>query len=264
MTEQLGLDERLGDGAGVDRHEGAGAPRARGMDRARDQLLAGAALAGDQHAVARRRDALDQREQLAHRRGGAQQLLEATAGLRLALPRRTRSLEMMQVTRALHDHAELLDVDRLAVIVERAQADGVERHGLLAVARDHDDLAARVAPHDLGEHAHALAGAARIGRQPEIERDDRGPELLEPPDRRGTVAGQRDLEVAGERPAQLRGNRRLVLDDEEPRARHGVSAVHRAQSFRSGTGKRARTVVPCPSRLTTSMSAPWAVRIDFT
>ena len=52
----------------------APATRAVAVDRARDQLLAGAALAGDQDAAARRRDLRDLAPQLLHHRASAEQL----------------------------------------------------------------------------------------------------------------------------------------------------------------------------------------------
>src|SRR5713226_1271730 len=49
VAEQLRLEEGLGKGGAVDGHERLGVARALRVERARDQLLAGAALAGDQH-----------------------------------------------------------------------------------------------------------------------------------------------------------------------------------------------------------------------
>src|SRR6185437_17112000 len=63
VAEQLGLGERLGDGAAIDRYERA--PPALAVNGARDLLLAGAALAGDQH---RRGRARGRRGQLEHPR----------------------------------------------------------------------------------------------------------------------------------------------------------------------------------------------------
>ena len=53
VTEELGLDERLHDGGWIDRDERPLAPRPLAVNRPRDQLLAGAALAGDQHGRGR-------------------------------------------------------------------------------------------------------------------------------------------------------------------------------------------------------------------
>src|SRR5207247_11049705 len=60
VAEQLGLDERLRDGRDVDGDERRALPVAPAVDRARHQLLARTALAGDQHRGRRRRDLRDQ------------------------------------------------------------------------------------------------------------------------------------------------------------------------------------------------------------
>src|SRR4030095_14087895 len=49
VPEQLGLEQRFRERRAVDRHEGAGAPTGTLVDRARDQLLARAALALDEN-----------------------------------------------------------------------------------------------------------------------------------------------------------------------------------------------------------------------
>src|SRR6185295_11296167 len=48
VPEQLALQQILGDGAAVDRDERRATPRASAMERARDELLARAALARDE------------------------------------------------------------------------------------------------------------------------------------------------------------------------------------------------------------------------
>ena len=59
VAEELALEQGIGDGAAVDGHEPAVAAGARHVDGAGDQLLAGAALAGDQHVARSRRAAGD-------------------------------------------------------------------------------------------------------------------------------------------------------------------------------------------------------------
>src|SRR5262249_4050464 len=54
VAEELRLQQRLGQGGAVDGQEGTVGPAARGVNRARDDFLAGAALAGDQHGGLRR------------------------------------------------------------------------------------------------------------------------------------------------------------------------------------------------------------------
>ena len=68
VAEELGLEHALGHAAGVDRdHRPVGARRHR-VQRLRDQPLAGAVLAGDQHVGVRRADARDDVEHRPHRR----------------------------------------------------------------------------------------------------------------------------------------------------------------------------------------------------
>jgi hypothetical protein len=59
VAEELALDQRLGDRTAVDRDERRGTPRAALVDRLRDDLLAGAALAFDQDRRLGRRDPFD-------------------------------------------------------------------------------------------------------------------------------------------------------------------------------------------------------------
>ena len=68
VAEQLALEQVLGDRAAVDRDERLAGARRAVVDLARDQLLAGAGLAGDQHRDVGRRDLLDLAEHLLHRR----------------------------------------------------------------------------------------------------------------------------------------------------------------------------------------------------
>src|SRR5437870_1994885 len=56
VAEELGLDEGLGDGRRTDGDEGPVAPCPLVVDGPGDELLAGAALAGDQHGRRRLRD----------------------------------------------------------------------------------------------------------------------------------------------------------------------------------------------------------------
>ena len=59
VAEQLGLDEVVGQRGAIQRAERAMTPRPAAVNRARDQFLAAAALAVDQHGKRRGRGALD-------------------------------------------------------------------------------------------------------------------------------------------------------------------------------------------------------------
>jgi hypothetical protein len=68
MPEQLGLDQGLDEGATIDGNERAGATRARLMNEARDQFLAGAGLAANENIGVAGRDELETLLQLARDR----------------------------------------------------------------------------------------------------------------------------------------------------------------------------------------------------
>ena len=74
VSEEFALEQTLRDRRAVDRDERLRRAAAREVDGARDDFLAGAALAADQHARAAARDLADQREDLAHRGALADQL----------------------------------------------------------------------------------------------------------------------------------------------------------------------------------------------
>src|SRR5439155_14392467 len=71
VAEQLALEQVLGDGPTVDRHELAVLARAAPVDLAGDQLLAGSGLAGDQDADVGARHLVDLAEDVPHRVAGA-------------------------------------------------------------------------------------------------------------------------------------------------------------------------------------------------
>ncbi|EDM79044.1 hypothetical protein PPSIR1_10590 [Plesiocystis pacifica SIR-1] len=66
VAEELGLDQVLGDGPAVDRHEGALGPGRAVVDLVGDELLAGARLAGDQHGDVGAGDLVDPLVDLDH------------------------------------------------------------------------------------------------------------------------------------------------------------------------------------------------------
>ena len=77
VAEQLGFEEAFRDGGAVHGDQGAALARAPAMNRLRQQLLARAALALDQHREVRRRPAPPCLQRLDESRARAAQLLEA-------------------------------------------------------------------------------------------------------------------------------------------------------------------------------------------
>ena len=80
VAEKLALQQRVGDGRAVERHEGLIAAAAVRVNQLRRQLLAGPGLAGNQHVRVGRRDPLN----------GLAELLELPAAADQPLPRNQR------------------------------------------------------------------------------------------------------------------------------------------------------------------------------
>ena len=84
MAEQLAFQQRLGQGGAVDLHERPVGAQAVVVDRAGDQLLAGAALAADQHGGVAVGDLLDEPVHLLHRVALADHVVHVEPRLELA------------------------------------------------------------------------------------------------------------------------------------------------------------------------------------
>ena len=69
VAEELGFEQRFGNGAAVERDEAMHAARAVVVNRARDDFLAGAGLAGDEDRAGGGGDRLEELKQPRHRRG---------------------------------------------------------------------------------------------------------------------------------------------------------------------------------------------------
>ena len=121
--------------------------RAALVQRARDQLLAGAALAGDQHGRVALRDGVDAVEQPQHRRAAPDDRPRAVRA-RLALRQLGARLLQLALERALradalHLQDDLVDVERLGEVVVRAFLERGDRVGDRGVRGDQDDVGAR-------------------------------------------------------------------------------------------------------------------------
>jgi hypothetical protein len=78
VPEELTLEQRVGKGRAVDRHEAASGPLAAAMDGVGEHLLAGAGLAGEEHRGSGASSALDQLERLLHRCAAGDDALDPT------------------------------------------------------------------------------------------------------------------------------------------------------------------------------------------
>ncbi len=179
----------------------------------REPLLAGAALAEQQHRRLGRCELLDHAADLQHGvargnhpgQGGAGG--EAAQAVVLALDR-------VDAARPVDQHAQHLDVHRLLAEVEGAGADGPQRVLAPVAPGDHDDLGARCELVDRRQAGEALLHAVGVGWQTEILEHHFGLEAAAGGDR--LVAGGGELHaIAVERPLQLALQAGVVLDDQQ-------------------------------------------------
>ena len=122
VAEQLGLEQRLGNRAAVERDEAVHAPRAVVVNRARDDFLAGAGLAGDENRAVGRRDGFEQLKQPRHRAALADDALEAVALLELRAQVRVLRLQPPLLERRIEHVQQLVDLKRLADEVRTRRA----------------------------------------------------------------------------------------------------------------------------------------------
>src|SRR2546425_1718063 len=127
VAEQLRLEQRLGQRGAVDRDERAAAPRRARVDRAGDELLAGAALALDEHRRGAAGDLLEERHHAAERgaRADDRALLEQVVE---PLLERAVLLDQVSALEGLADQAqELGALERLGEEVVRALLHRLDR-----------------------------------------------------------------------------------------------------------------------------------------
>jgi hypothetical protein len=210
VPEQLGLEQRLREGGAVDGDEGAGAPAAAVVQRVRHQLLAGAALAGDQHGRLALRDGVDAVEQAQHGRAAPDDVA-ARLALRQLGPRPLElALQGQLRGDAIHLQDDLRDVEGLGDVVVGAFLERRDRvrHG--AVGGDQDDVGAgRLLP-----HAAKQGQAVDLG-QPDVADHDVEDVGRDEGQRLGAVGGQRDpMSGLAERVTDQHTEVELVVDEQ--------------------------------------------------
>ena len=221
----------------VDLHHRAVDPGALGVDRVGGQLLAGAALADDQHVGVRRGHRLQHLEDPLDRRGGAEHL--AVGGLLGELAPQVGGLgeEPAALERLADQHQHLVGVEGLGDEVEGALLGRLHRLGDGPVPGHDDDLDRRV----LGLEQPQQVEAVAVG-QDQVH-DGQG-ELAGLHAEHGADRVARGLDVVAlalEGQAEILGDDRLVIDDEDAR-------LH---AFQPSTGR----FFPCHPRDTSHAGA---------
>ena len=190
------------------------------MQRPRRELLAGAALAGEEDRRLGAGEALDAGEEGVHRRRAADEVDQLVALADLRREPAVLALEPPARQRPVDRELERLRLERLREVVVGAGADRLDGAGDRAVGRHHDEADVGVLRAHAGEELAAVAV-----RQPPVgdhEIDRRAAELAH---RLGERAGLGDaVALGGEEPGEEPALVGLVLDDEQS------FVVHRPRS----------------------------------
>ncbi len=223
------------------------------MHGARDEFLARAILAVDQHAAVGRRGRLDLLAQLPHRQALAHHD-ELTIDPRPQRP--VLGLEVALSQRVAHDEHRLLERQRLLDEVEGAHLDRPDRRLDVAMARDHHDLRVHFAL------AQALQRDEAIDtRQPDVEHDDVIRRAGRPIEALFPARGRLDVEpLVAEHAAQRRTDARLVIDNQNGCHEDSLVRRHTGNSIvnRVPRGRFAATsmVPPCSTTMRRTMARP--------
>ena len=211
------------------------------MNRARDELLADAALAANQHGDVAVGDLLDDERDLAHR-GAVAPADERLALIVAQLPAQVGELVDQAVAldrlldrRVERDLAEPFGIVRLDDVVGGAEAHGFDDDLRLLAARQHDHLQLGARRLERLQRLQAVHAGHRDVEQHDVGRlalADRGDDLVAARIRARFVAAQR------EKRAQVPGESGVVVDDGD---RAGV--VRRWSRFAASAARAPATVV---------------------
>ena len=250
MAEQLGLDQRVRERGRIDGHERLVTARALPMNGAGDQLLAGAALAGDDDGGGRPRHLRDETVELLHLGVLADQLVEVVLPRQLRAEERHFALQRALLERAPHQREQIVLVEGLGQVVEGAQlhrvdggADGLDRG-------DQDHLDAVVHGFDALEHFDAV----HLGKA-DVEKHEVHRAGAEPVERLLAVGGlEQVVLVLQDEPERLADSGIVIHDqDDGPHAVKGVARFGCPESHGPRNVSRAQqslqgVIVSKPSR----------------
>ena len=209
VAEQLGLEDRLGDRGAVDRDERALRARAVVVERAREQLLAGAALAEQQHGRLARRGLHHDVHRAAPRERRADDRAAALLG-ELRLEAAVLDEQRLLLERVAHDPDDVRALERLGDEVVRAFLHRVDG-GLDGAVRGHQ--------HDLGLGRDRLRRAEQVHaarlRHHQVGEQHADAMLAQEVEARVAVGrGEHVQALAAEDLGERLDDRRLVIDDE--------------------------------------------------
>ncbi len=168
MAEQLALDERFGDGAAVDRHEGPLRARRQLVQGARNHFLPGAALALDEDGGGRGRDLLDHAHHFLHGRALGDELRGPARPDDLAAQAQVVEAQPLALLGLAEHEQHLVGPEGLAEVVVGAGLHRLDGQLVRAVSAHDDDGELRIGslrgPHqrEAVELRHAHVGDQRV------------------------------------------------------------------------------------------------------
>src|SRR5262245_7322526 len=214
MAEQNALDQVLGDGAAVDGDEGLCLALALALDGARDQLLADAALALDQHGDIGGGGAATKSDRTGHGRAADDEVREGQRALGLLLDAGDLALQRLDLERAVDRHLEALGRGRLDDEVGRTRTHGANG-GIDRAVGGLDDDGRRAG---LGGEPPQHLGAVHAGHD-EVEQNQRDAAAIGPvEDLQGLLAAVGSSGAVAEAPDRLFEDAALgwiVVDDQD-------------------------------------------------
>ncbi len=169
VTEQLGLGQALGNRRRVERDEGLVPARAVVVNRPRNELLARAGLALDQDRAVHRRDELEGREDMVHRRAAADDAIEAETIVQPGPQLRVLVPETAFADAGVQHLRQLDELKRLDQEVDGAALDRLDRVLDPAEPGDDDGANLGIAGERRFEDVHAVGvGQPQIDDEPVV------------------------------------------------------------------------------------------------
>ena len=209
VAEELGFEQRFGNRRAVDRDKRRVGALAEGVQRAREQLLAGPALALEEHRRIRRRRLLQAGEHFPERQVLADQLRRAATHRELLLQQEVLGHHPPLLERPRDEQGQMIGIDGLGEEIERALLHRRDRILDAAVGGHHDHRRVGVELLRRAQHAEAIAfGKAQV-------REHDGRALLEHAHGLGLIARfEHGMPLPLERVPEHRTQRVLVFDDQ--------------------------------------------------
>ena len=164
VSEEFRFDQRRNDRGTIDRNKGTFAARTGKMHGARDEFLAGAAFAEDQHGIIARADFFNHAVDAQHFFRDPDKIAKSEARMELFTQQTIFLLQIHGLDGAVETGAQFVDTERFGDVVKSAHAGGGDGRIDGAVLRKHDHGNLRIKLADaLKEFQTAGPGEFQVG-----------------------------------------------------------------------------------------------------